>query len=794
MLKDLLYALRSMVRIPGVTAIVVLTLALGIGANTAMFSVVNAVLLRPLPYKNSNRLVTIRAQIPSMNIYGAFVEYNTFIDYWRAQNHSFESLMSFEPGSGNLTSGNEPERLYKVRVNAGFLSMLGIKPAFGREFLPEEDQPGAPRVAMVSYGLWQRRFGGDKGLIGRSIVVDQNNYLVVGILPAKFEFYGSETDFYTPLAVSSARMQGQPSVGVEARLKPGVSVAAAQADIDSLCGRWLADTHYPRDWGARVWTLRDYTVRGAQSSVVILAIAVGLVLLIACANVANLLLARSATRQREIAIRSALGACAGRIIRQLLTEYALLGVTAATLGLLAAWGAVRALAAQSGYLPFQETVAIDDKVLGFTLAATLLTTLLFGMAPAIAAVRTNLVENLQEGGRVGKGVRRSGLRASLVIVEVALALLLAISATLTARSLIRLQAVNPGFNPDGVLTTLLTLPRETYPKPGQQINFYKALLQRLNTMPGVKSASMVSHLPFSFSKSAESMIIEGAPPPPPGQKLIVFIRKIDPKYFGTLQVPLLKGRFFDERDPAGSPVAIINETMARRCWPDQDPVGRRFGGDPKNWITVVGIVGDMRQTSLGEAPDMEAYFPHAELPDAAMAMVVRTHMDPLHLAPALRSAVHELDKELPVSEIGTLAGSIAHSTREQRFTVALLDAFALLALALASVGIYGVISYTVTCRTHEIGVRMTLGAERHRIIGMVVKYALILGGVGVGVGIVGALALTRLLRSVLFGVSATDPAVFVGVSLVLLGVTALAGYVPARRAARVDPLVALRHE
>ena len=589
-------------------------------------------------------------------------------------------------------------------------------------------------------------------------------------------------------------MQGQPSVGVEARLKSGVSVAAAQADIDSLCGRWLADTHYPRDWGARVWTLRDYKVRDARSSVVILAIAVGLVLLIACANVANLLLARSATRQREIAIRSALGAGAGRIVRQLLTEYSLLGVASAFLGLLAAWGAVRALAAQPGYLPFQETIAIDGKVLGFTLAATLLTTLLFGMAPAIAAVRTNLVENLQEGGRVGEGSRRSGLRASLVVVEVALALLLAISAMLTARSLIRLQAVNPGFNPDGVLTALLTLPQETYPKPGQQINFYRALLQRLNTMPGVKSASMVSHLPFSFSKSADAMIIEGAPPPPPGQKLIVFIRKIDPKYFRTLQVPLLKGRFFDERDPAGSPVAIINETMARHCWPNQDPLGRRFGGDPKNWITVVGIVGDMRQTSLGEPPDMEAYIPHAELPDAAMAMVVRTPMDPLHLAPALRSAVHELDKGLPVSEIGTLAGSIAHSTREQRFTVALLAAFALLAVALASVGVYGVISYTVTCRTHEIGVRMTLGAERHRIIGMVVKHALLLGGVGVGVGIVGALALTRLLRSVLFGVSATDPAVYVGVSLSLLAVTALAGYVPARRAAHVDPLVALRHE
>jgi putative ABC transport system permease protein len=783
-----------MARIPGVTAIVVLTLALGIGANTAMFSVVSAVLLRPLPYKNPDRLVTIRAQIPSMNIYGAFVEYNTFTDYWRAHNHSFQSVMSFEPGTANLTSGNEPERLSKVRVNAGFLSMLGLKAALGREFLPEEDQPGAPRVAMVSHRLWQRRFGGNPALIGRSIVVDRNSYTVVGVLPAKFEFYGSETDLYVPLAASSARVNGQPSVGVEARLKPGVSVVAAQAEIDALCGRWLADTHYPRDWGAHVWTLHDYAVRGVRTSLVVLAIAVGLVLLIACANVANLLLARSATRQREIAIRSALGASPGRVIRQLLTEYSLLGVAAAALGLLVAWGAVRALVAGSGYLPFQENVSIDGMVLWFTLGATLLTTLLFGMAPAMAAVHTNLVENLQEGGSAGEGVRRRGLRASLVVVEVALALLLTIGGTLTARSLMRLQAVNPGFNPDSVLTALLTLPQEAYPKPIQRVNFYKALLQRLNSAPGVKSASMVSHLPFSYSKSADSMIIEGAPPPPPGQKPIIFLRKIDPKYFETLQVPLLKGRFFDEHDPRGYPVAIINETMARRCWPGQDPVGRRFGGDEKNWMTVVGVVGDMRQSSLGEAPDMEAYIPHAEIPDAAMAIVVRTNMDPLRLAPTLRSAVNELDKELPVSDIGTLAGSIAHSTREQRLTVALLGAFALLALALAAIGIYGVISYTVTCRRREIGVRMTLGAERGRIIGMVVRHALLLGSVGVAIGIAAGLALTRFLRSMLFGVSATDPAVFVGVSLFLLAVTALAGYVPARRAARVDPLVALRHE
>jgi len=794
MFEDVSYGLRSMARNPGVTAIVLLTLALGIGANTAMFSVVNAVLLRPLPYKDPDRLVTIWAQIPSLNISGAFVEYNTYGEYWRAHGQSFQSMSAYEPGWMNLTSGDEPERVFMRRVNAGFLSMIGTEPALGREFLPEEDQPGAPRVAMLSHHLWQRRFGGDRALIGRPIVLDHNSYTVVGILPANFDFYAREVDVYTPIAASTARVQGEPSVGVHARLKPGVSVEAAQAEVDVLCRRWVEQTHYPKDWGARVWLLRDYYVRDVRSSVVVLAVAVGLVLLIACANVANLLLARAAARQREIAIRSTLGASPGRIIRQLLTESALLGLMAGALGLLAAWGGVRALAAGSAYLPFQETVAIDAPVLWFTLGAALLTTLLFGLAPALAAAHTNLAENLQEGGRVGEGVRRSRLRAALVVVEVALALLLAIGATLTARSLVRLQAVDPGFNPDGVLTAYLTLPGESYSQPTQRVNFFRALLERLEAMPGVKSAGMVSHLPFSYSKSGGDVTVEGAPPPRPGEKLIVFQRSIDPKYFQTLQVRLLKGRFFNAHDPSGPPVAIINEAMARRCWPNQDPVGKRFGDGKEHWVTVVGVITDLRQTSLAEEPDMESYVPHAETPDATMALVLRTTLDPMRFAPTIRAAVRELDKELPVSDIGTLTDSISHSTRERRFTVALLGAFALLALLLAAVGIYGVISYSLTRRTREIGVRMALGAERGRIAGMVVGRAVLLGGVGVAVGVAGGLALTRLLRSMLYGVSATDPAVFVGVSLFLLAVAALAGYVPARRAARVEPSVALRHE
>jgi predicted permease len=795
MLKDVSYALRIMGKNPGVTAVAVLTLALGIGANTAMFSVVNAVLLRPLPYNNPEQLVTIPAQIPSMNLFGAFVEYNTYAEWWRAQSQSFQSMSAYTPVWVNLTSGTEPERLFTHRVSAGFLAMIGVRPALGRDFLAEDDRPGAARVAMVSHGLWKRRFGGDPGLIGRPIVLDKNSYTVIGVLPPDFEFYGREVDAYMPIAASTARAPGMPSVGVHARLRPGVSVTTAQAEIDGLCRRWVQQYHYPKDWGAHVWPLRQYYVREVRSSVVVLAAAVALVLLIACTNVANLLLVRAAARHREIAIRSTLGAGQGRIIRQLLTESVLLGLLAGALGLAAAWGGVRALASASGYLPFQETVSIDGPVLLFMLGAALLTILLFGLAPALAAARANLAESLKEGGRAGgDGVQRSRFRAALVVTEVALALLLVIGATLTARSLVRLQAVDPGFDARGVLTAYLSLPAESYAEPSRRVNFYRALLDRLETIPGVKAAGIVSHLPFSYAKSGSDVTVEGATPPRPGEKLIVFGRSVDPKYFETIKVRLLRGRFFEAKDPTGPPVAIINEAMARRCWPEQDPVGKRFGDGKGHWQTVVGVVADMRQTSLADQPDMESYMPHVQSADADMALVVRTAMAPLRLAPAIRAAVRELDKDLPVSEIGTLANSVSHSTRSQRFSVALLGAFAALALLLAAVGVYGVISYSVARRTQEIGVRLALGAERGSIVGMVVGRALRLGGVGVALGVAGGLALTRLLRSMLYEVSATDPAVFVSVSLFLLGVVALAGYFPARRAARVDPTIALHHQ
>ncbi|MBZ5593900.1 MAG: ABC transporter permease [Acidobacteriia bacterium] len=794
MRKDLTYAFRNMAGNPGVFAVAVLTLALGIGANTAMFSVIQAVLLRPLPFREPDRLVTIFAGIPHLNISGAFVEYNTFGEWWRDRSRSFESMVAYTPAPASLTAGDQPQRVLMYRVSGRYLTVIGTSPAIGRDFLPEEDRPGAPRVAILSDGLWKRRFGGNRGVLGRPIVLDKNAYTVVGVLSPDFDL--DPADVLTPIAQSTARAPDMPSVGTYARLKRGVSVETAQAEIDGLCRGWVQQYHYPKDWGARVWRMRDHMVRNVRSSIVVLAVAVGLVLLIACANVANLLLARAGARQREIAIRSALGAGRKRIIRQLLTESVLLGTVAAGFGLLLAWASTRAIIAADVPVPFSQKVFVDVPVLCFTVVATLLTTVLFGLAPALAAAHPGIAEYLKEGGRGGgEGLRRSRFRAALVVAEVALALLLVIGATLTIRSLARLQAVNPGFNSEGVLTADLMLPESGYAEPARRVNFFKMLLERAQAIPGVKAAGMVSHLPFSGSKSGNDIVAQGAPPPQSGDRLIAFVRTVDAGYFSTIQVRLLRGRFFTSHDSSGPPVAIINETLARRCWPNQDPVGKRFGnGRGDSWLTVVGVIADMRNTSLADEPDLEYYLPYALHPEEAMSLAVRTTLDPLRLASSVRAAVGELDKDLPVSDVATLANSISHSTSSRRFSTTLLGIFALLALLLASVGIYGVISYSVTRRTHEIGVRLALGAAPGRIATIVVGRALLLGAIGVAIGIAGSLALTRLLRSTLYGVSATDPATFAAASLFLLAVSAVAAYLPARRAASVDPMVALHHE
>ncbi len=642
--QDVSYGFRTMARNPGVTAVAVLTLALGIGANTAMFSVINAVLLRPLPYQDPDRLAEIRVTIPALKITGAFASYDTYAEWWRAQSHSFEAMSAYMPQSLSLTSNGEAERVEVLRVNASFLSLLGIRPVMGRDFTPQEDQPGAPHVAILTHALWQRRFGADRGIIGRTLVLDQQPYTVVGIMPPGFESdrgLGRGLGILAPIAQSSAGGPGVPSVGAFARLRRGVRLEQAQAEIDTINRRYAREHRVPKTWGAHVWRMHDYLVRDVRASIQLLTFAVGLVLLIACVNVANLLLARAGARQREIAIRAALGAGRLRIVWQLLTEAALIGCAGGGAGLLLAWAGVRALPlAAPEKFPLLDTVGIDASVLLFTLAATAVTVILFGLAPAFAAVSTHLVESLKEGGRgAADSLRRSRFRALLVVAEVALAVLLVIGATLTTRSLLRLQNVDPGFRPEGVLTASVALPQSGYAEPGRRITFFDGLMNRLKSMPGIKGASMVSLLPFSGSNQGVGLLIEGAPPPAPGEVPILFKRTIDPDYFQAMQIPLLRGRFFNAQDRTGGrPVAIVNDTMARRYWPGKDAVGRRFGNG-RDWITVVGVTGDIRHMALSQEPDPEFFLPYYQEPAAAMRLVVRGGQDPMRLVPAVRAAV-----------------------------------------------------------------------------------------------------------------------------------------------------------
>ncbi len=781
-----------MVANPGVTLIAVLTLALGIAANTTMFSVIHAVLLKPLPVADPERLTMIWARIPRMNIVNAFAEYNTFAE-WRTA-RSFESMAAYTHTSGNLAYGDQPQRLRILRVTSNFLAVCGVRPAVGRDFLRDEDQPGGTRVAILTDALWKKRFAAERNVLGRSIAIDGTSYAIVGVLPQEFDLITE--DLLTPIAQSTARAPGAPTVGVYARLKPGVTVTTAQNEIDNLSSAWARQYQYPNDWSARVWPIRGFLVRDVASSVAVLAVAVALVLLIACANVANLLLARAGARQREIAIRSALGADRGRIVRQLLTESTLMGAAGAGIGLLLAWSSVRILAAAEISLPFLKKVAINTPVLGFTAAAALVTTLLFGIAPALAASRASLVEDLKEGARgTGESAARGRFRAGLVVIEIALALLLTIGATLTLRSLANLQAVNPGFNPEAVLSADIVLPASTYAAAPRRIAFFKMLLEKVAASPRVTAVGMATNPPFSGAKSGNDVQAEGAPAEKPGESVIAFFRSVDPGYFSALQVRLIRGRFFTERDPAGAPVAIINESMARRFWPNQDPVGKRFAPSRSvTWLTVVGVVSDVKSISMADPPDLEYYIPYKMSPRPAMSLVVRTSMGTARLSAVLRGAVRELDREMPVSEVTTLSGSIARSTSARRLSVTLLGVFAGLALLLAAVGIYGIVADSVTRRTHEIGVRMSLGAHPRGIAGMILRRTLMLGGAGVAIGAAGSLVLTRLLRTMLFGVSPTDPAVFLAASVFLIVVASLAAYIPARRAARVDPLVALRHE
>jgi putative ABC transport system permease protein len=799
--QDLRYGARMLLKKPGFTLIAIATLALGIGANTAIFSVVNAVLLRPLPFLESERLVLIREtklpQFPEFAVAPA-----NFLD-WQKQNTVFERLVASRPASLNLTGTGDPERLRGLTVTEGFVAMLGIPPQLGRDFLPAEHQPGQNKVVMLSHGLWQRRFGGDPKLVNQTITLDDQRYTVIGVMPATFQFLDQETELWTPLAFTPQQAQnrgGHNLSRVVAQLKPGVSFEQARAEMVTLAGRLAAQ--YPEvstGWNVMLMPLLDFTVRRIKPALLVLLAAVAFVLLIACANVANLLLARAAGRQKELAIRTAMGAGRSRLLRQLLTESLLLALLGGMLGLLLAkWGTDLLLTLAPPNLPRLSGVALDGRVLAFTAAVTLLTSILFGLVPAWQASNPKLNDTLKEGGRGSTEGGRQFVRSALVVLEVAAALVLLVGAGLMIKSFWRLQQVDPGFNPDNALMATLSLPNRKYPEDAQQAAFFQQLLEKVRVLPGVQAVGATSLMPLSDDDFVLGFEIEGRPPLPPGAGQSTNFFSVSADYFKALGIPLLRGRLFTERDTQAAPhVALINETMAQKMFPNEDPLGQRItfnGGDNPDWYEIVGIVGDVKHYGLAQNTTLQTYEPYTQQTFATMTLVARTTGDPAALSPALRQAVFSLDQTQPVSSLKTVAQLVATSIEQQQFSMLLLGVLAAVALLLAAVGIYGVLSYAVTQRTHEIGIRMALGAERRDVLRMIVGHGMRLTLLGVAAGLLAAFALTRLMATLLFGVSATDPLTFALIAVLLSAIAWLACWIPARRATQVDPLVALRYE
>ena len=805
MLQDLRYGARMLLKQPGFTLIAVLTLALGIGANTAIFSVVNAVLLRPLPYADDERLVTIWGKLPAAGVKRLYVSIPEFVDY-RERTRSFTQVGVYAGTEFTLTGRGEAERLNGAQVSANLLPLLGVNPVLGRHFLTEEHEPDHSRVVILSHASWQRRFGGDPQLIGQGITLDGANHMVVGVMPQGFRFPGAEAEIWRPIAITNADLsndeRGSHWLRSVARLKPGVTMAQAQAEMDVLA-RSLQREHpanYEENsgWGIRLVSLRDELVEDVREALLVLLIVVGCVLLIACANVANLLLARAAARQKEMAVRATLGAGRWRLIRQLLSESTLLALAGGVLGiLLALWGNDYLLKLAPADLTNSGPIEIDGRVLIFTLLVSLLTALLFGLAPAWQSSKLKLNDALKEGGR-SASAGRGRLRNLLVIGEVAVALTLLVGAGLLLKSFYCLLQVDPGFDPASVLTMRLALSPADYSEGREQRAFYEQALDRIEALPGVQAAGVVHNMPFGGSGNSRNFSIEGLPEFP----LNVDFFQASPNYFGAMGMRVASGRFFTSGDREGQPrVAVINETLARHFFPDRNPLGRRIKvGNPTGpfpWLSIVGVARDVKQDGLDEEARPALYVPYRQPPLPGwkvqfMFLAVRTQSDPLGLLPALRSAVQSLDKNQPVYRVATMEQLLARTVAARKFSMLLVVLFAAVALVLSVVGLYGVMAYTVTQRTHEIGIRTALGAQPGHVLRLVIGQGMMLALTGVAVGLAGAFGLTRLMKSLLYGVSAVDPATFAGVALLLTAVALLACWVPSRRATQVDPVVALR--
>ncbi len=824
LLQDLRYGARILLKKPGFTLIALITLALGVGANTAMFSVVNAVLLRPLPYEHPERLVALWENNPSLQIRLDLLPVSAanFAD-WRDQGRSFESIAALTSASFNLTGIDRPERIGGARVSASFFALFGVAPARGRTFLPEEDRPDSNRVVVISDSLWQSRFGSDPDLIGKTLRLDGEDYTIVGIMPAGFNFpnatdlpsyfeFPSRAELWTPIAFSRSQIndRGSRSYVALARLKPGVTVEQGQVEMSAIARRLEQEHKLNAGFGVTVISLHEQIVGEIRLILLVLLGAVGFVLLIACANVANLLLARAASRQKEMAIRTALGAGRLRIMRQMLTESLMLALTGGALGVLLAFWGVNLLLDSSPHTLFRvKEVNVDLTVLGFTLVVSLATGLLFGLAPALQVSKTDLNEFLKEGARGSTGgIRSNRVRSLLVVSQVALSLVLLVGAGLMIRSFQHLLSVDPGFNPHNVITMQINLPQNKYPGKTERESFFTQVIKRVETLPAVETVGAISHLPLSGAEQINGVVIEGRPPVSITEMPLVSNRAINSYYFRAMGIPMLRGRDFTEQDHEPAlPVAVISAEMAARFWPDEDPIGKRIkffypGSDSiLPWLSIVGIVADLKDSALDADPKPHMYSPYLQNPwvvpqfsPSSMTLAVKTASSPESIVSALRNEVWEIDKDQPVTAIKTMEQYVGEAVAPRRFNMILLGVFAVVALVLAAVGIYGVMVYTVSQSTHEIGIRMALGATSGDALKLIIRQGMRLALTGVGIGLAAAFALTRVIESLLFRVSATDPATFLVIAGLITGVALLACWLPARRVTKVDPMIALRYE
>ena len=796
-LQDIRYGIRGLFKRPGFTVVALIALALGIGANTAIFSLVNAVLLRPLPFAEPDRLIWVFGNIRNGGNRASVAPLD-FLDY-RNQNTTFEEFAAHIQVALNLTGNGEPERLTGVAVTGNYFQALGVKAALGRTFQLENETPGQEQVAVLSYGLWQKRFGGDPNIVNKTVTLDGKKVEVMGVMPQDFSF-PQTAQLWVPINFDfSPEMKQRKAHFMRpiGKLKPGVTLAQAQADTDIIARR--LEEQYPdtnTGWSLRLVSLREQLIGDTRPTLLLLFGAVGFVLLIACANVANLLLVRAATREREIALRTALGAGRFRIMRQMITESVLLSLVGGTLGaLLAIWGVDLLVTLSGDSIPSTANVRIDATVLAFTFLISVGTGVLFGLAPALRTMKLNLSESLKEGGRSGsEGGQRNRTRSALVVLESAVAVVLLIGAGLLIRSLIQLQNTNPGFDASNVLTMRVDLSRQKYSTPETAANFFTQLESRVGSLPGVENVGFVTELPLSGQPNDMPFTVEGRPPVAINDYFGADFRRVNTQYFSAFRIPLLRGRNFTEQEVQQSArVVVISELLASQVFPNEEPLGKRLitmmSKEP--W-EIIGIVGDIRHRALESQPLSAMYFPTYQIGGTNLA--IRTQGDPANLAAAVRKEVQAIDPDQPVAAVRTMDQWVDISVAEPRYRTALLGLFAGLALVLASTGIYGVMSYSVAQRTHEIGVRMALGARRFDVLKLVVRQGMVLVVIGVTLGLAGAFALTRVMASLLFGVTAKDPATFAGVALLLAVVAFVACYIPARRATKVDPLVALRYE